>query len=43
MINLNESDLRCPGIEPEPPDSLSKALPIDLTGRQQQQKIAGAV
>jgi hypothetical protein len=33
MINHNESDLRRPEIEPGSPDSPSKALPIELTGR----------
>jgi hypothetical protein len=33
IINHNESDLRCQGIEPGSPDSQSNALLIELTGR----------
>jgi hypothetical protein len=33
VVNYNESDLYRLGIEPGSPDSLSNALPIELTGR----------
>jgi hypothetical protein len=33
MINHNENDLHCSGIEPGLPDSQSNTLPIELTGQ----------